>query len=52
MKILLVEDDDVTRKYVLDGLRGAGHVVDDATDGIDGLTLALRASYEDRKSVV
>ncbi|KCZ51940.1 response regulator transcription factor [Henriciella sp. AS95] len=46
MKILLVEDDDVTRKYVLDGLRGAGHVVDDATDGIDGLTLALRASYD------
>lgn len=46
MKILLVEDDAVTRKYVLAGLRSAGHVVDDVTDGIDALTLALRDSYD------
>lgn len=46
MKLLLVEDDDVTRDYVLSGLSSAGHVVDDVADGIDGLTLAMRGTYD------
>ena len=46
MKILLVEDDDVTREYVVSGLRGAGHVVDEMADGVDGLTMALRGEYD------
>lgn len=46
MKILLVEDDDVTREYVLSGLRGAGHIVDEMADGVDGLTMALRGEYD------
>ena len=40
MKLLLVEDDKVTRDYVISGLRGAGHVVDDIADGVDGLAHA------------
>ena len=46
MKVLLVEDDQVTRNYILSGLKEAGHSVDDASDGIDGLTLALRGNYD------
>jgi len=46
MKLLLVEDDKVTRDYVIAGLRGAGHVVDDISDGVDGLALALRGTYD------
>jgi two-component system OmpR family response regulator len=46
MKILLVEDDEVTREYVLSGLHGAGHVVDAMADGVDGLTMALRGGYD------
>ncbi len=46
MKILLVEDDEVTKDFVLSGLRSAGHNVDDATDGVDGLSLAMRGSYD------
>ncbi|KJS28061.1 MAG: response regulator [Hyphomonas sp.] len=45
MKILLVEDDVVTRDYVESGLIGAGHLVDATADGVDGLTLAARGSY-------
>lgn len=46
MKILLVEDDSVTRDYVTSGLIGAGHGVDAAEDGVDGLSLALRGNHE------
>tara|TARA_R110002073_G_scaffold4321_5_gene28552 strand:- start:17888 stop:18565 length:678 start_codon:yes stop_codon:yes gene_type:complete len=46
MNVLLVEDDDLTREYVLAGLHGAGHSTDHAIDGIDGLALALRAAYD------
>ncbi|MBL4544899.1 MAG: hypothetical protein JKP95_03880 [Oceanicaulis sp.] len=42
MKILLVEDDELTREYVLAGLAGAGHSTDATGDGIEGLTLAAR----------
>ena len=37
MKILLVEDDAETAGYVLRGLGEAGHTVDHAADGRDGL---------------
>jgi len=46
MKILIVEDDTATRDYVLSGLKGAGHGVDVADDGVDGLAMALRATYD------
>ncbi len=46
MKILLVEDDKVTRDYVLAGLTGAGHSTDSASDGLEGLGLALHGSYD------
>ena len=46
MKVLLVEDDQVTREYILSGLKEGGHAVDDAADGVDGLALALRGNYD------
>lgn len=46
MKLLLVEDDRVTRDYIRNGLNSAGHVVDDTENGVDGLTLALRGQYD------
>ena len=45
-KILLVEDDAVTRDYILSGLAGAGHHADAVEDGVDGLARALRGSYD------
>jgi two-component system OmpR family response regulator len=45
-KILLVEDDAVTRDYVTGGLEGAGHHTDAVADGVDGLAMALRGSYD------
>ncbi len=46
MKILLVEDDEVTRNYVLSGLTRSGHQVDSTEDGVDGLAMALRGNYD------
>ena len=46
MKLLLIEDDRVTREYIRNGLISAGHVVDDTENGIDGLALALRGQYD------
>ena len=46
MKILLIEDDANTAKFVADGLREHGHVVDQATDGRDGLCLATEGPYD------
>jgi two-component system OmpR family response regulator len=40
VRILLVEDDTETAAYVTRGLEEAGHVVDRAADGQDGLFLA------------
>ena len=40
MRILLVEDDAETADYVARGLQEAGHVVDRAADGREGLFLA------------
>ena len=46
MKILLIEDDANTAKFVADGLREHGHVVDQAADGRDGLCLATEGPYD------
>lgn len=46
MKILLVEDDRETADYVAQGLTEAGHVVDKAATGKEGLFLAAGESYD------
>jgi two-component system, OmpR family, response regulator len=46
MRILVVEDDIEAQRYLVNGLREAGHVVDDAADGDIGLTLALSRQYD------
>jgi len=46
MKILLVEDDKLTREYLASGLRGLGHTCDAAKDGLEGLSLAMRDIYD------
>ena len=46
MRILVVEDDLEAQRYLVNGLKEAGHVVDDAGDGDIGLTLALSRPYD------
>jgi two-component system OmpR family response regulator len=46
VRILLVEDDAETSAYVARGLEEAGHVVDRAADGQDGLFLATGGGHE------
>jgi two-component system OmpR family response regulator len=46
MRILVVEDDLEAQRYLVQGLKEAGHVVDDAADGDTGLTLALSRPYD------
>ena len=46
MRILVVEDDPEAQRYLVKGLREAGHVIDEAGDGETGLTLALSRSYD------
>ena len=46
MRILLIEDDPETVRFVRKGLREAGHVVDQAGDGRQGLLLALDAELD------
>lgn len=46
MKILIVEDESKTGEYLRQGLAEAGFVVDLASDGFDGLHLALTQPYE------
>ncbi len=46
MKILIVEDEPKTGTYLKQGLVEAGFVVDLATDGQDGLHLALGEAYD------
>ena len=40
MHILIVEDDEIARDYLAKALREAGHTVDVAGNGLDGLHLA------------
>ena len=46
MRILLIEDDPQTTRFVRKGLEEAGHVVDHAGDGKQGLLLALDAEHD------
>ena len=46
MRLLVVEDDADTAAYVAEGLREAGHAVDVAVNGRDGLFLAADGRYD------
>ena len=46
MRILVVEDDLEAQRYLVNGLKEAGHVVDEASDGETGLSLALSRPYD------
>lgn len=46
MRILLVEDDESHAQFVVGGLKQAGHNVDHAKDGMDGLFLATEETYD------
>jgi two-component system OmpR family response regulator len=46
MRILVVEDDLEAQRYLVQGLKESGHVVDDAADGDVGLSLALSRPYD------
>jgi two-component system OmpR family response regulator len=46
MRILLVEDDRDVAGFVVKGLREAGHVVEHADNGRDGLFMAATESFE------
>jgi len=46
MRVLLIEDDPETSRFIRKGLEEAGHVLDHAGDGKQGLLLALDAEYD------
>ena len=46
MRILVVEDDKQTLQFIAKGLRQEGFAVDLASDGEDGLHLALTEPYD------
>ena len=46
MRILLIEDDPETSRFIGRGLEEAGHVLDHAGDGKQGLLLALDADHD------
>ena len=46
MRILLVEDDPTVRGFVAKGLKEAGHVVEQADNGKDGLFLAVSETFD------
>ena len=46
MKMLLVEDDESHARFIISGLKQAGHTVDHARDGMDGLFLATEEKYD------
>jgi DNA-binding response OmpR family regulator len=46
MRILIVEDDEQIASFIIKGLKQAGFAVDHATDGDDGLRIALSKAYD------
>ncbi len=46
MRILVIEDDKRVSDYIVKGMKEAGHTVDTAYDGKDGLFLATTESYD------
>lgn len=46
MKILIIEDDSRVLEYVAKGMKEAGHTIDTASDGKEGLFMATTESYD------
>ena len=46
MRILVVEDDLEAQRYLVQGLKESGHVVDEAAEGETGLSLVLSRPYD------
>jgi two-component system, OmpR family, response regulator len=46
MRVLMVEDEPVISEFVANGLREAGHNVDQVSNGTDGLHQALHENYD------
>lgn len=46
MHILLIEDDKEAAHYVVKGLQESGHVVDHASDGEEGLEMAMAGEFD------
>src|SRR5947209_13678069 len=46
MRILIIEDDREAAAYLGKAFREAGHVADQAADGLDGYAMAREASYD------
>ena len=46
MRVLLVEDDIKIASFIIKGLKAAGYAVDHATEGEEGLRLALSEPYD------
>ncbi len=46
MKILVIEDEVKTAKFLKKGLSEAGYVIDKAADGLEGLHLAQEVDFD------
>ena len=46
MRILIVEDDDILRRQLIQGLQAAGYVVDSAANGVDAHHLGDSSPYD------
>jgi len=46
MRVLVIEDDPTVAEYIVSGLKQAGHGVDHADDGRDGLMMATTEDYD------
>ncbi len=46
MRLLVIEDDDGHAQFITDGLKQAGHNVDRARDGMEGLFYATEEKYD------
>ncbi|MDH3792577.1 MAG: response regulator, partial [Rhodospirillales bacterium] len=46
MRVLIIEDDAETARYIAKGLRESGYAVDIVTDGKEGLLQAVGEDYD------
>ena len=46
MRLLVIEDDRAAAEYLVKAFREVGHIADAATDGEDGLAMALDGQYD------
>src|SRR3954465_61275 len=46
MRILIIEDDRQAASYLVKAFREAGHVADDAADGLDGYAMGREGAYD------